>query len=74
MDIYDRKNRYIMIFWLAIITAISGLEASYTFDIIVSIVERIEGTTIILLLFSGVFGVGSDIIFVLLYFLFNRDL
>ena len=72
--IYEGKNRYIIVFWLAVIAIMLGLGVTYTVDILVSVVEKNDGEKIFVLLFNGIFGVSSGTFFAILYFLFDRFL
>jgi len=48
------------------------LGLTYWIDLILSKLETMKGTQIIVLLYSAIFGVGSGAIFTLLYYLFDN--
>ena len=70
--IINGKRRHSAIFWLAVISVLVGLGLTYWIDLILSKLETMKGTQIIVLLYSAIFGVGSGAIFTLLYYLFDN--
>ena len=70
--IINGKRRHSAIFWLAVISVLVGLGLTYWIDLILSKLETMRGTQIIVLLYSAIFGVGSGAIFTLLYYLFDN--
>ena len=70
--IINGKRRHSSIFWLAVISVLVGLGLTYWIDLILSKLETMKGTQIIVLLYSAIFGVGSGAIFTLLYYLFDN--
>lgn len=70
--IINGKRRHSAIFWLAVISVLVGLGLIYWIDLILSKLETMKGTQIIVLLYSAIFGVGSGAIFTLLYYLFDN--
>lgn len=70
--IINGKRRHSAIFWLAVISVLVGLGLTYWIDLILSKLETMKGTQIIVLLYSALFGVGSGAIFTLLYYLFDN--
>lgn len=70
--IINGKRRHSAIFWLAVISVLVGLGLTYRIDLILSKLETMKGTQIIVLLYSAIFGVGSGAIFTLLYYLFDN--
>lgn len=70
--IINGKRRHSAIFWLAVISLLVGLGLTYWIDLILSKLETMKGTQIIVLLYSAIFGVGSGAIFTLLYYLFDN--
>ena len=70
--IINGKRRHSAIFWLAVISVLVGLGLTYWIDLILSKLETMKGTQIIVLLYSAIFGVGSGAIFPLLYYLFDN--
>ena len=70
--IINGKRSHSAIFWLAVISVLVGLGLTYWIDLILSKLETMKGTQIIVLLYSAIFGVGSGAIFTLLYYLFDN--
>lgn len=70
--IINGKRRHSAIFWLAVISVLVGLGLTYWIDLILTKLETMKGTQIIVLLYSAIFGVGSGAIFTLLYYLFDN--
>ena len=70
--IINGKRRHSAIFWLAVISVLVGPGLTYWIDLILSKLETMKGTQIIVLLYSAIFGVGSGAIFTLLYYLFDN--
>ncbi len=70
--IINGKRRHSAIFWLAVISVLVGLGLTYWIDLILSKLETMKGTQIIVLLYSAIFGVGLGAIFTLLYYLFDN--
>lgn len=70
--IINGKRRHSAIFWLAVISVLVGLGLTYWIDLILSKLETMKGTQIIVLLYSAIFGVGSGAIFTLLNYLFDN--
>lgn len=70
--IINAKRRHSAIFWLAVISVLVGLGLTYWIDLILSKLETMKGTQIIVLLYSAIFGVGSGAIFTLLNYLFDN--
>ena len=70
--IINGKRRHSAIFWLAVISVLVGLGLTYWIDLILSKLETMKETQIIVLLYSAIFGVGSGAIFTLLYYLFDN--
>ena len=70
--IINGKRRHSAILWLAVISVLVGLGLTYWIDLILSKLETMKGTQIIVLLYSAIFGVGLGAIFTLLYYLFDN--
>ena len=66
--IINGKRRHSAIFWLAVISVLVGLGLTYWIDLILTKLETMKGTQIIVLLYSAIFGVGSGYIYTFILF------
>lgn len=70
--IIEGKRRHSVVFWLAVLSILAGVGLTYVVDLIIGELEKIDGTQIIILLYSAVFSVSAGAIFAILYCLYDN--